>query len=187
MPPHARAGSDGRGHRFAAYAQCSMDAGGSVRVAFDLDGTLIPVGRQFQTEPPARRVLGVLANERLRAGAGSLLRELVAEGHEVWVYTTSLRPEWQIRLLFRAYGVRLSGVVNQGVHDEWHGQGGGMSPSKFPPAFGIDLLVDDSCGVAAEGQEHGFHVLVVSPSDESWANEVRTACRGNGGRHRTSA
>jgi hypothetical protein len=28
MPPHARAGRDGRGHRFAAYPRCSADVAG---------------------------------------------------------------------------------------------------------------------------------------------------------------
>jgi len=27
MPPHARAGQVGRGHRFAAYPRCSADSG----------------------------------------------------------------------------------------------------------------------------------------------------------------
>jgi hypothetical protein len=31
MPPHARAGLDGRGHRFAAYPRCSADLRGSKR------------------------------------------------------------------------------------------------------------------------------------------------------------
>jgi hypothetical protein len=29
MPPHARAGQNGRGHRFAAYPRCSADTGGT--------------------------------------------------------------------------------------------------------------------------------------------------------------
>src|SRR5574340_1551298 len=116
-----------------------MDVGGGVRVAFDLDDTLIPAGRSFATEEPASRVLGMLVSERLRVGAGRLLRDLAAEGHQVWIYTTSFRPIWRVWLLFRAYGVRLTGVVNQAVHDRWVGSNGqdGPMPSKYPPAFGI--------------------------------------------------
>jgi hypothetical protein len=136
-------------------------------------------------EAPTSRVLGAFVSERLRRGSGTLLRGLVAERHDLWVYTTSLRPAWRIRLLFRSYGVPLAGVINQTVHDRLRPQDvvGAALPGKFPPAFGIDLLVDDSSGVAAEGQALGFRVLVVTPSQDGWADEVRTACRSNRERH----
>jgi hypothetical protein len=45
-------------------------------------------------------------------------------------------------------------------------------PSKFPPAFGIDLHVDDSEGVRMEGQEYGFRVVQVDPHDIFWMHKV---------------
>ena len=48
-------------------------------------------------------------------------------------------------------------------------------PSKYPPAFGIDLHVDDSEGVRMEGDEHGFRVVVVRPDDENWIQRVLDA------------
>ena len=45
-----------------------------------------------------------------------LLRELRSEGHEVWVYTTSLREPVRLRLWFAALGVRLEGIVNGTRH-----------------------------------------------------------------------
>ena len=69
-------------------------------------------------------------------------------------------------------GVRLEGVVNQDRHEEVVGRRG---PSKYPPAFGIGLHVDDSPGVAMEGEAHGFRVVVVSPDDERWAGRVLEA------------
>jgi len=145
-----------------------------MRVAFDLDDTLVPTSVGFATEPPRSIVLGWLASERLRSGAAALFRDLAAAGHELWVYTTSLRPPWTVRLLFRAYGVRLAAVVNQAAHDREVARAlRGPGPSKYPPAFGIDLLVDDSEGVVAEGQAHGFHVLLVAPSDPAWADRIR--------------
>ncbi len=52
--------------------------------------------------------------------------------------------------------------------------------SKYPPAFGIDLLVDDSPGVAIEGQRHGFAVLVVEPTDSEWTVKVSSALDARG-------
>jgi hypothetical protein len=73
--------------------------------------------------------------------------------------------------------VPLTGVVNQDEHDRVvkKSQFPGYVPSKYPPAFGIDLHVDDSEGVAIEGREHGFRVVVVPPSDLDWANRVLAA------------
>jgi len=45
--------------------------------------------------------------------------------------------------------------------------------TKYPPQFGIDLLVDESEGVRIEGERYGFAVLVVSPTDADWAAKVR--------------
>jgi len=74
------------------------------------------------------------------------------------------------------HGVHIDGVIN----DERHrralaGQKFSRLPSKFPPAFGIDLHVDDSDGVRMEGELHGFKVLVVDPSDERWTEKVLDA------------
>ena len=41
-----------------------------------------------------------------------------------------------------------------------------------PPAFDIDLHVDDSEGVQIEGAQHGFRVIVVNPEDEHWTQRV---------------
>ena len=48
-------------------------------------------------------------------------------------------------------------------------------PSKYPPAFAIDLHVDDSEGVRLEGQRHGFAFVVVSPEDPDWTARVLDA------------
>jgi hypothetical protein len=66
----------------------------------------------------------------------------------------------------------LGGVVNQHLHERIVGRQG---PSKYPPAFGIDLHVDDSAGVWEEGQRHHFSVVVVSPEDPDWASQVLEA------------
>ena len=44
--------------------------------------------------------------------------------------------------------------------------------SKYPPAFGIDLLIDDSPGVEQEGRTHGFSVITVSPDNPDWAEKL---------------
>ena len=141
-----------------------------MRIAFDLDGTLLPMfAGQFPAQtagwPWAR-----MFREPLRSKAPALLRGLRAEGHQVWIYTSSLRHPARIRGLFLAHGVWLDGVLT--ARD-----GGSPKASKYPPAFGIDLLVDDAEGVALEGERHGFAVLLVSPKEKDWHLRVLHAVR----------
>jgi hypothetical protein len=98
--------------------------------------------------------------------------ELLQRRCELWIYTTSYRSPHYLRGWFRCLGVPLTGVINQTQHERVVGRHG---PSKYPPAFGIDLHVDDSEGVGMEGQRHGFAVVVVSPEDPDWASGVLEA------------
>jgi hypothetical protein len=107
------------------------------------------------------------------------MQELLSGGHELWIYTTSYRPARYLRGWFRSFGVPLYGVVNQYRHESVVGRKG---PSKFPPAFGIDLHVDDSEGVGEEGKHHQFSVVVVSPADPNWAARVLEAVECKSGR-----
>lgn len=143
-----------------------------MRLAFDLDNTLIRCGHDFPLEQPQRRRWAMLLNhEPLRHGIQALVADCRRRGWEVWVYTTSYRSAWRIQRLFWLHGIRLDGVVNQQRHDREVS----ARCTKHPPSFGIDVLVDDSEGVRIEGERHGFRVLVVAPEDEQWAAKVRAA------------
>ena len=141
-----------------------------MRLAFDLDNTLIRCGHDFPLEKPQRRLLArLLGNEGLRLGTKALADHCRQRGWEVWVYTTSYRSGWRIRRLFWLHGIRLDGVVNQQRHDREVR----ARCTKHPPSFGIDLLIDDSEGVRLEGERHGFRVLVVLAEDEWWVASVK--------------
>jgi hypothetical protein len=145
-----------------------------MHIAFDLDDTLIPCEFAFPLErsPWLARGLGL---EPLRRGTVELCRLLRGRGHRLWVYTTSLRSPTSIRLTFLAHRIHLAGVVNQDRHDRRlrNGRPRASECSKYPPAFGIDLLVDNSEGVKEEGRRFGFSVVHVRPDDEKWVEAVR--------------
>lgn len=147
-----------------------------MRIAFDLDGTLIPSGFAFATESRLPKTLAAWCGmEPLRAGAAALMRWMQAQGDEVWVYTTSYRSTAYIRILFLLHGIALDGIVNQAVHDRRLKRQAGMPRcSKYPPAFGIDLLIDDQEGVLLEAQRHGFNTIWVKPDAPDWTGQVRT-------------
>ena len=101
-----------------------------------------------------------------------LLKALLMRRWQIWVYTTSYRSSGYLRGWFNCFDLPIGGVVNQSNHDQIVGRKG---PSKYPPAFGIDLHVDDSEGVRLEGERHGFAVVVVSPEDPDWTSRVLQA------------
>ncbi len=154
-----------------------------MRISFDIDDTLV-CDPSVPTERCVRWWSRWWYREPLRRGTKALMQELLSGGHELWIYTTSYRPARYLRGWFRSFGVPLYGVVNQHRHESVVGRQG---PSKYPPAFGIDLHVDDSEGVGLEGKQHQFAVVVVSPADLDWAARVQEAverrCRRTQGRN----
>jgi hypothetical protein len=142
-----------------------------MRISFDMDDTLVclPSVPSEQRVPWWRRWQ---FPELLRRGTQALLRQLVQHGCDIWIYTTSYRSPRYLRGWFGSIGIRLGGVVNQDRHERVVGRHG---PSKYPPAFGIDLHVDDSVGVGMEGKQHHFAVVVVSPTDPDWADRILQA------------
>lgn len=90
-----------------------------MRIAFDVDETLIPYGDEFPTERSVPfGLLSFWYRERLRLGTTALLRELARDGHDVWIYTTSGRTSGYFRMWFLWLGIRLGGVINCHTHEQ---------------------------------------------------------------------
>jgi hypothetical protein len=139
-----------------------------VHISFDLDDTLI-CGASVPAEPPVSCWHRWRYPERLRRGTRSLMTTLLRRRCKIWIYTSSCRSPRYLKSWFARLGIPLEGIVNQIRHE---GTVGLRGPSKYPPAFGIDLHVDDSPGVAMEGADHRFAVLVVAPEDPDWVERV---------------
>lgn len=140
-----------------------------MRIAFDLDNTLIRCGYDFPLEKPKRRAWArLLGGEQLRLGVVAVAEYCRQRKWDVWVYTTSYRSNWYIRKLFWLHGIKLAGVVNQQRHDREVA----IRCTKHPPTFGIDLLFDDSEGVRLEGERYGFKTIVIQPQDTKWVLKV---------------
>jgi hypothetical protein len=147
-----------------------------MRISFDVDDTLVCRGICARDPGIFPDALGELLCEPLRAGTRSLIGELKEREWSVCIYTTSLRTPFQIRFWLMLHGITVDRVVNDDRHRrELAARHFSRLPSKYPPAFDIDLHVDDSEGVGLEGQEHGFKVVVVEPGDAKWAEKVLNA------------
>lgn len=142
-----------------------------LNVSFDIDDTLV-CGADTPSEPFVPFWARRRYPEPVRAGTRALLKALIERRCRLWVYTSSRRPPRYLRGWFRSAGIALAGAVNLCEHEQVIGCRG---PSKLPPAFGIDLHVDDSPGVQIEGIEHGFRVVHVAPHERDWTIKVLRA------------
>jgi hypothetical protein len=139
-------------------------------ISFDLDDTLIPGMKQFLTE---RRGIWqrLFSREKIRAGTIALMKTLKARDHRVFIYTTSYRSPAYIRRLFLSYGIFPEKIINKSLHDKTLGKRGTVI-SKYPPAFNIDVHVDDSPGVAMEGDRYQFNTIIIREDDLDWGNYI---------------
>jgi hypothetical protein len=135
-------------------------------ISFDLDDTLIPGTKKFETEKRTiiQRIFGI---EKIRLGTIELFKELRNKGHRIYIYTTSFRSAAKIKLTFYSYGVPVDIVINQQRHDRQLKEDKTRT-SKFPPAFNIDVHVDDSPGLRIEGERYNFKTIIVDEYDKNW-------------------
>lgn len=146
-----------------------------MRISFDLDDTLI-CRRNVPCEP--NRVPWLLRrwlNEPLRDGTVDLIRLLIAQGHEIGIYTTSYRSKRRVKLLFQCYGLKLSFIVNQYDHEQAFQGRLNRVATKMPHLFGIDLHVDDDTWLKEVSVKYQFHVIQIEPDDRTWSEKVEQA------------
>ena len=116
-----------------------------------------------------RRFLGI---EPVRKGFIELFQTLKKHKHKIWIYTASNRSISYIRSVFWMYGLHIEGVVNYDRHHRKMLQSP-ISAVKYPPAFGIDYLIDDSEGIKMEGEMFNYKVIIVNPSDLDWTQKIK--------------
>ena len=145
-----------------------------MKISFDLDDTLIPGCITFPTEKQNafQKLVGI---EPIREGTIKLMKQLKTEGYSICIYTTSYRNTFAIRFAFWTFGIGLHTVVNQTKHNEVLKEKRNLY-SKYPPAFNIDLHIDDSPGVGLEGQRFKFKTVIVN-DDKLWHNQILSALK----------
>ena len=145
-----------------------------MRISFDLDDTLIcyepMIPRELDRVPPWWKWKYC---EPLRLGTVDLHRQLIARGHEVWIYTTSYRHPRDVARWLDFYGIRVSSVINAETHARICGAEA-REFSKLPARFDIALHVDDEVR-DGWGERFGFRWLTIARDDINWAAKVLAA------------
>ncbi|WP_375559150.1 HAD family hydrolase [Bernardetia sp. OM2101] len=142
-----------------------------MNISFDLDSTLIPHGNEFEAEQRSffAKTLGI---EPIRLGTAKLISDLQKEGHIIHIYTTSFRSKFKVWLMLFYYGIKVNRIINQ-QHNQKILKSRNINSSKFPPAFGFDVHIDDLKGVEIEGQKLNFKTIIILPNDKSWIEKIK--------------
>ena len=143
-----------------------------MKIAFDLDDTLVPTTTEFSVGAnPISFPFNLIFKERLRSGSIELMKRL-SKHHDVWVYTTSCRPSWYVYAWFRLCGIKLGGIVNAPAHLAAVQGTIFQNLSKAPRLFDIDIIVDDSAGVATECKKQNVRCIHIKPNQCDWVSTV---------------
>jgi len=142
-----------------------------MNISFDLDSTLIPNGKEFETEK-RNWVAKLFGFEPIRKGTRTLIQDLQTQGHQIHIYTTSYRTQRRIRWTLRCYGIQVNRIVNQ-KENSIRLKELNVYASKYPRGFDFDVHIDDSKGVGMEGEKYNFKTIIVDPKQENWESYIK--------------
>jgi len=141
-----------------------------MNISFDLDSTLIPNGKEFETEKRSgiAKLFGI---EEIRKGTRELISVLQNQGHKIHIYTTSFRSKGKIRRTLRYYDIKVNSIINEKENRRVL-KSQNINSSKYPPAFDLDLHIDDLKGVGIEGERLNFKTIIVETTDKNWVEKI---------------
>ena len=149
-----------------------------MNISFDLDSTLIPNGKEFETEN-RNGIAKLFGIEQMRKGTRELISDLQNQGHKVHIYTTSFRTKRKIRLTLKYYGIKVNRIVNEKENRKVL-KSRNINSSKFPPVFDFDLHIDDLKGVGIESERFSFKAIIVEPNDKNWIEKIKIGIKNVG-------
>lgn len=149
-----------------------------MNISFDLDSTLIPNGKEFETEKQSR-IAKLFGIEEMRKGASELITNLQHQEHKIHIYTTSFRSKRKIRRTLKYYGIKVNRIITEKENRKVL-KSLNINSSKFPPAFDFDLHIDDLIGVGIESERFNFKAIIVDPTDENWVETIKNGIKNIG-------
>lgn len=142
-----------------------------MNISFDLDSTLIPNGKEFETEK-RNGIAKLFGIEEIRKGTSELISNLQNQDHKIHIYTTSFRTKRKIRLTLKYYGIKVNRIINEKENRRVL-KSLNINLSKYPPAFDFDLHIDDLKGVGLESERFNFKAIIVEPTDKNWTDIIK--------------
>lgn len=149
-----------------------------MNISFDLDSTLIPSGKEFQTEK-RNGIAKLFGIEEIRKGTRKLISELQNEGNKIHIYTTSYRTKRKIRFTLWYYGIKVNRIVTQEENLRIL-KSRNIHSSKYPTAFEFEIHIDDSRGVGIEAEKYNFKAIIIDPAEINWAEKIKSEIKNVG-------
>lgn len=142
------------------------------RIVFDLHEVLLTEDEK-DLEPIRDTLFAKRIKERLRAGAGEVIRRYQAAGYDVWIYTTSYDSEEYINNFFSMYELTVNGIVN-GISEKRHSKTDEaerikkMMAEKYIQA----LNVDNEGAVLIDSVTKNFEQYSFDNCGQTWSESV---------------
>jgi hypothetical protein len=146
-----------------------------MKVSFDLDGALFINEDMIDAEAGLKFPFKYFYKEKLRLGTIDIMKKIIKNDIDLWIYTTSFRSRHYIKKYFKNYGIKikLKNIVNGQRHiDEIQNNQNETLPSKYPPKYNIDLHIDDDISIKQSGYIYGFKVFVLLENNINWVKEL---------------
>ena len=143
-----------------------------MNISFDLDSTLIPCGKEFQTEK-LNGIAKLFGVEKIRKGTRELISDLQKKGNKIHIYTTSFRTKRKIRFTLWYYGIKVNRIITQKENQRIL-KLKNINSSKYPTAFNFDIHIDDSKGVGIESEKYNFKAIIIEPSEINWVEKIKS-------------
>ena len=70
------------------------------------------------------------------------------------------------------YGIKVGKIINESENQRTL-KNRNKNASKYPPAFGFDLHIDDSKGVEMEGERLNFKTIIIKTNDKNWIETIQ--------------
>ena len=143
------------------------------RVTLDLDEVVFRPEGDPCTEKKLRFPLNRFYRERLRAGIPALFHDLNAKGYDIWVYSAQYYSMEYVKLLFRHYHVRVTGIVTGTARKYPKGAGSGKEIEKMVTArYRTTLHIDNNLVLRTSTDSTEFEEYRVNDAGSGWAREI---------------
>lgn len=145
----------------------------TVRIAFDLDSTLIQNDFPGESLTFWGKLLG-LKRKRLRKGIKYVAEFIYANDWELWVYTSSLSSRWQVRRLFMQHGLRLDGIVFQQRLPMIQNGKCLLNGTELGYSFktGLDILIGKEPNDMKKEAQCGLQMICLDDKEERWEAQL---------------
>ncbi len=141
------------------------------RVTFDLDEVIFRQDSDINIEEGLPLLLQKIYKQKIRKGVPALFQYFISQGYDIWVYSQKLYSMDYVNRLFKAYHVKISGIVTgikrySSVNPKIKKEIEAMLANKYQQT----IHIDNDMLVIIDNNTKNFDEFMLKP--ESWSKDV---------------